>query len=134
MLQMGTLRRSELRSLKNFHVHPNGNMWRSYRWTHPESQVSSTTRMGTASGNKRETMPDCEWVERISVKAWNFLPRGPQLEKGVAWGIICRCRKREQSICTQVSQLIPKDRVTPGTIPTSLGKAQLLVQFYYTAG
>lgn len=94
---MGTLRRSELGSFKNFSVHPSGNIWRSYQWTHPESQVPSTTRMGTASGNKRKTTPDCEWVERISVKAWNFLSRGAQLEKGVVGGIICRCKKKENS-------------------------------------
>lgn len=115
------LRRSELRSLKTFSVHPNGNIWRAYQWTHPESQVPSTRRMGTASGNKRKTTPDCEWVERISVKAWNFLSHGPQPEKGVAWGIICRYIKREQPISTQASQLIPKDRVNPGTLYTSLG-------------
>lgn len=37
-------------------------------------------------GKTRQT----EWVERISVKAWNFLSRGLQLEEGVARGIICR--------------------------------------------
>lgn len=121
VLQTGTLRRSELRPLKTLSMRANGSIWRAYQWTHPESHVRSTTRMGTACGNKRKNTPDREWVERISVKAWNFLSRGPQLEKGVAWGIICRYREREQPISTRVSQLIPKDRVNPGTLYTSLG-------------